>query len=138
MKEIEEGVLSLGYFPWKVLRVFDVSHLLRKNTNELFWMTSVLQTDQFVHERLTIKRYQEGVMELEQYINSSWNLEVVIVVILRYGTKISAPESSKIAYEDEPQLVLLREWNLFDSMLCFSYMATKLKTWNEEAGTSSC
>ncbi|KAJ0975599.1 hypothetical protein J5N97_017564 [Dioscorea zingiberensis] len=37
----------------------------------------------------------------------------------------------RIAFEDEPRLMLLREWNLFDSMLCSSYIATKLKTWSD-------
>lgn len=111
--------------------MYDLSHLLRKNTNELLWLACVSLTDQFVHERLTDERYLAGVMELEQHINSSGNLEAVTVVTLKDGTKIRAPESSRIAYEDEPRLMLLREWNLFDSMLCSSYIATKLKTWND-------
>ncbi|KAE8720828.1 B-cell receptor-associated protein 31-like [Hibiscus syriacus] len=46
-------------------------------------------------------------------------------------TKVRAPDSSRIAYEDEPRLMLLREWNLFDIMLCSSYIAPKLKTWSD-------
>ncbi|KAJ9176592.1 hypothetical protein P3X46_011888 [Hevea brasiliensis] len=111
--------------------MFDLSHSLRKNTNELLWLACVSLTDQFVHERLTDERYQAGVMELEQHINSSGNLEAVSMVTLKDGTKIRAPESSRIAYEDEPRLMLLREWSLFDSMLCSSYIATKLKTWSD-------
>ncbi|KAI3694382.1 hypothetical protein L1987_77347 [Smallanthus sonchifolius] len=52
-------------------------------------------------------------------------------VTLKDGTIVSAPDASRIAYEDEPKLMLLQEWNLFDSMLCSSYMATKLKTWSD-------
>lgn len=111
--------------------MYDLSHSLRKNTNELLWLACVSLTDQFVHERLTDERYHAGVMELEQHINGSGNLEAVTVVTLKDGTKIRAPESSRIAYEDEPRLMLLREWNLFDSMLCSSYIATKLKTWSD-------
>ncbi|XP_035539222.1 cell division control protein 45 homolog isoform X2 [Juglans regia] len=88
-------------------------------------------TDQFVHERLTDERYQAGVMELEQHINSSGNLDAVTLVTLKDGTKIRAPNVSRIAYEDEPRLMLLQEWTLFDSMLCSSYIATKLKTWSD-------
>ncbi|MQL77797.1 hypothetical protein Taro_010220 [Colocasia esculenta] len=111
--------------------MFDLAHALRKNTNELLWLACVSLTDQFVHERLTNERYQAGVMELEQHINSSGNLDSITTVTLKDGTKIQAPESSRIAYEDEPRLMLLREWNLFDSMLCSSYIATKLKTWSD-------
>ncbi|KAF2284529.1 hypothetical protein GH714_026147 [Hevea brasiliensis] len=85
--------------------MFDLSHSLRKNTNELLWLACVSLTDQFVHERLTDERYQAGVMELEQHINSSGNLEAVSMVTLKDGTKIRAPESSRIAYEDEPRLM---------------------------------
>ncbi|WOL16167.1 hypothetical protein Cni_G24949 [Canna indica] len=112
--------------------MFELAHSLRKNTNELLWLACVSLTDQFVHERLTNERYQAGVMELEQHINSSGNLDAVSSVTLRDGTKIQAPANSRIAYEDEPRPVLLREWNLFDSMLCSSYIATKLKTWSEK------
>lgn len=111
--------------------MYELSHLLRKNTNELLWLACVSLTDQFVHERLTNERYQAGVMELEQHINSSGNLDAITSVTLKDGTKVSAPDSSRIAYEDEPRLMLLQEWNLFDSMLCSSYMATKLKTWSD-------
>jgi cell division control protein 45 len=111
--------------------MYDLSHSLRKNTNELLWLACVSLTDQFVHERLTDERYQAGVMELEQHINSSGNLEAVNSVTLKDGTKIRAPNASRIAYEDEPRLMLLQEWTLFDSMLCSSYIATKLKTWSD-------
>ncbi|KAM7270837.1 hypothetical protein ACFE04_030051 [Oxalis oulophora] len=111
--------------------MYDLSHSLRKNTNELLWLACVSLTDQFVHQRLTDERYQAGVMELEQHINSSGNLDAVTSVTLKDGTKVRAPEASRIAYEDEPRLMLLREWNLFDSMLCSSYIATKLKTWSD-------
>ncbi|CAK9184264.1 unnamed protein product [Ilex paraguariensis] len=111
--------------------MYELSHSLRKNTNELLWFACLALTDQFVHERLTNERYQAGVMELEQHINSSGNLDAVTLVTLKDGTKVSAPDCSRIAYEDEPRLMLLQEWNLFDSMLCSSYIATKLKTWSD-------
>ncbi|KAF8671554.1 hypothetical protein HU200_049966 [Digitaria exilis] len=119
----------LGTFHGKPSR-----HALRKNTNELLWLACVALTDQFVHDRITNERYQAAVMELEQHINGSGNLDlsgVGSVVTLKDGTKIRAPETSRIAYEDEPRLMLLREWSLFDSMLCSSYVATKLKTWSD-------
>uniref|UniRef100_A0ACD5Y4Q9 Uncharacterized protein n=1 Tax=Avena sativa TaxID=4498 RepID=A0ACD5Y4Q9_AVESA len=114
--------------------MYELAHALRRNTNELLWLACVSLTDQFVHERITNERYQAAVMELEQHINGSGNLDpsgLGSVVTLKDGTKIRAPESSRIAYEDEPRLMLLREWSLFDSMLCSSYVATKLKTWSD-------
>lgn len=111
--------------------MYELSNYLRKNTNDLLWLACVALTDQFVHERLTNERYQAGVMELEQHINSSGNLGAVTSVTLKDGTIVCAPDASRIAYEDEPRLMLLQEWNLFDSMLCSSYIATKLKTWSD-------
>ncbi|KAK3182758.1 hypothetical protein Dsin_030044 [Dipteronia sinensis] len=132
-KKLKREYYKMGTFHGKPSGslMYDLSHSLRKNTNELLWLACVSLTDQFVHERLTDERYQAGVMELEQHINSSGNLDAVTSVTLKDGTKIRAPESSRIAYEDEPRLMLLREWNLFDSMLCSSYIATKLKTWSD-------
>ncbi|KAJ8557707.1 hypothetical protein K7X08_004473 [Anisodus acutangulus] len=111
--------------------MYELSHFFRKNTNALLWLACVSLTDQFVHERLTDERYQAGVMELEQHINSSGNLDSITSVTLKDGTKVTSPNSSRIAYEYEPRLMLLQEWNLFDSMLCSSYIATKLKTWSD-------
>ncbi|KAJ4978884.1 hypothetical protein NE237_009664 [Protea cynaroides] len=132
-RKLRKEYYSLGTFHGKPsgFLMFDLSHALRKNTNELLWLACVSLTDQFVHERLTNERYQAGVMELEQHINSSGNLDAITSVTLKDGTKIRAPDASRIAYEDEPRLMLLREWNLFDSMLCSSYIATKLKTWSD-------
>ncbi|XP_050208265.1 uncharacterized protein LOC126657600 [Mercurialis annua] len=132
-RKLKRSYYHMGTFHGKPsgCLMYDLSHSLRKNTTELLWLACVSLTDQFVHERLTDERYQAGVMELEQHINSSGNLEAVTMVTLKDGTKIRAPESSRIAYEDEPRLMLLREWNLFDSMLCSSYIATKLKTWSD-------
>ncbi|XP_055812995.1 uncharacterized protein LOC129882639 [Solanum dulcamara] len=111
--------------------MYELSNFLRKNTNALLWLACVALTDQFVHERLTDERYQAGIMELEQHINSSGNLDSITSVTLKDGTKVTAPNSSRIAYEYEPRLMLLQEWNLFDSMLCSSYIATKMKTWSD-------
>jgi cell division control protein 45 len=114
--------------------MYDLAHALRRNTNELLWLACVSLTDQFVHDRITNERYQAAVMELEQHINGSGNFDpsgAGSVVTLKDGTKVRAPETSRIAYEDEPRLMLLREWSLFDSMLCSSYVATRLKTWTD-------
>ncbi|KAL5707822.1 hypothetical protein ACHQM5_018679 [Ranunculus cassubicifolius] len=132
-KKLKKEYYHLGTFHGKPsgCLMFELSHSLRKNTNELLWLACVSLTDQFVHERLTNERYLSGVMELEQHVNSSGNLEAVTSVTLKDGTKVRAPDASRIAYEDEPRLMLLREWNLFDSMLCSSYIATKMKTWSD-------
>ncbi|XP_057507688.1 uncharacterized protein LOC130790681 [Actinidia eriantha] len=132
-RKLKKEYYNMGTFHGKPsgCLVYELSHSLRKNTNELLWLSCVALTDQFVHERLTNERYLAGVMELEQHINSSGNLDAVTTVILKDGTKVLAPDSSRIAYEDEPKLMLLQEWNLFDSMLCSSYIATKLKTWSD-------
>ncbi|PKA48893.1 hypothetical protein AXF42_Ash016409 [Apostasia shenzhenica] len=131
--KLKSEYYKLGTFHGKPsgFLMFELAHSLRKNTNELLWLACVSLTDQFVHERLTNERYQTGVMELEQHINSSGNLDTVTSITLKDGTQIQAPENSRIFYEDEPRLMLLREWNLFESMLCSSYIATKLKTWSD-------
>ncbi|GMH02488.1 hypothetical protein Nepgr_004327 [Nepenthes gracilis] len=132
-RKLKKQYYQIGTFHGKPsgCLIYELSHSLRKNTNEQLWLACVSLTDQFVHERLTNERYQAGVMELEQHINSLGNLDAITSVTLKDGTKIRAPDSSRIAYEDEPRLMLLREWNLFDSMLCSSYIATKLKTWSD-------
>ncbi|KAL5674649.1 hypothetical protein ACJX0J_018955, partial [Zea mays] len=116
--------------------MYDLAHAMRKNTNKLLWLACVALADQFIHDRITKERYQATVIELEQHINGSGNLDLSSagnVVTLKYDTKIRAPEASRITYEDDPRLMLLWEWSLsgyHNSMLCSSYVATKLKTWS--------
>lgn len=98
--------------------MYDLAHAMRKNTNKLLWLACVALADQFIHDRITKERYQATVIELEQHINGSGNLDLSSagnVVTLKYDTKIRAPEASRITYEDDPRLMLLWEWSLFDS-----------------------
>ncbi|KAK7395439.1 hypothetical protein VNO78_15997 [Psophocarpus tetragonolobus] len=132
-RKLKKDYYRLGTFHGKPsgCLMYELADSLRKNTNELLWLACISLTDQFVHERLSDERYQDGVMELEQHINSSGNLDVVTSVTLKDGTKIRAPNSLRITYEDQPRLMLLQEWSLFDSMMCSSYIATKFKTWSD-------
>ena len=132
-RKLKKGYYRLGTFHGKPsgCLMYELADKLRKNTNELLWLACISLTDQFLHDRLSDERYHDGVMELEQHINSSGNLDVVTLVTLKDGTKIRAPNLSRITYEDQPRLMLLQEWSLFDSMMCSSYIATKLKTWSE-------
>lgn len=100
--------------------MFDLCHSLDKNTNEMLWLACVSLADKFVLEKLANERYQAELTELVQHVNSSGNLEGVAFVGLRDGTKVQAPDYFRIVCEDEPRLVLLREWNLFDSMVSCS------------------
>ena len=111
-KKLKRDYYRMGTFHGKPSGslMYDLSHSLRKNTNELLWLACVSLTDQFVHEKLTDERYEAGVMELQQHINSLGNLDAVTSVTLKDGTKVRAPDSSRIAYEEEPRLRLLREW----------------------------
>ncbi|TYI74846.1 hypothetical protein E1A91_D07G232900v1 [Gossypium mustelinum] len=129
-KKLKREYYRMGTFHGKPsgCLMYDLSRCLRKNTNELLWLACVSLTDQFVHERLTDVRYEAGVMEPQQQFRESG---CVTSGTLKDGTKVRAPDSSKIVYEEEPRLMLLREWNLFDSMLCSSYIAPKLKTWSD-------
>ncbi|GLT28168.1 hypothetical protein SLA2020_031190 [Shorea laevis] len=87
LKKLKREYYHMGTFHGKPsgFLMYDLSHSLRKNSNELLWLACVCVslTDQFVHERLTDERYQAGVMELEQHINSSGNLDAVTSVTLK-------------------------------------------------------
>ncbi|XLT68489.1 hypothetical protein S245_025650, partial [Arachis hypogaea] len=45
--------------------MYELADSLRKNTNEVLWLSCVSLTDQFVHERLSDESYRDGVAELE-------------------------------------------------------------------------
>ncbi len=111
--------------------MFDIAHSLHKNNNELLWLACVALTDQFVHERITAERYNVTAIELEGHVSSAGNAEKVTSVTLRDGTKVRAPDVSRIVSDDEPRLMLLREWSLYDAMMNSFFVAPKLKTWGD-------
>ncbi|GKV33924.1 hypothetical protein SLEP1_g42359 [Rubroshorea leprosula] len=70
-KKLKREYYHMGTFHGKPsgFLMYDLSHSLRKNSNELLWLACVCVSlsDKFVHERLTDERYQAGVMELATY-----------------------------------------------------------------------
>ncbi|OAE23365.1 hypothetical protein AXG93_1660s1240 [Marchantia polymorpha subsp. ruderalis] len=109
----------------------EMSHASHKNNNENLWMACVALTDQFVHERISNERYLSNFMTLEQHIRSAGHLDVAATATLKDGTKVRVPDVMRIKVDEEPRLMLLREWTLFDSMVNSSYTSTKLKTWTD-------
>lgn len=111
--------------------MFDIAHTLHKNTNELLWLAGVALTDQFVHERLSKERYDSTQSELEGFVALAGNFESSTSVTLKDGTRVRAPDVSRIIFDEEPRLMLLREWSLYEAMMCSFYVAPKLKTWGD-------
>ncbi|KAG6551197.1 hypothetical protein Mapa_007433 [Marchantia paleacea] len=109
----------------------EMSHASHKNNNENLWMACVALTDQFVHERVSKERYESNFMTLEQHVRSAGHLDVAATATLKDGTKVRVPDVMRIKVDEEPRLMLLREWTLFDSMVNSSYTSTKLKTWTD-------
>ncbi|KAJ4848583.1 hypothetical protein Tsubulata_020248 [Turnera subulata] len=86
-----------------------------------------------VDDEELFRRWKWGYYHMGAAINSSHrNLKALTTVTLKDGTLIRAPESTRIACQDEPRQMLVREWNLFESMLYSSYISTKLKTWTNK------
>nr|GEX89706.1 cell division control protein 45 homolog [Tanacetum cinerariifolium] len=69
-RKFKKEYYHMGAFHGKLsgCLMYKLSDLMRKSTNDLLWLACVALTDQFIHERLLNKRYQEGVMELEEFI----------------------------------------------------------------------
>lgn len=111
--------------------MFDIAHTLHKNMNELLWLAGVALTDQFVHERLSKERYDSSQSELEEFVALAGNLEGNTNVTLKDGTRVRAPDVSRIIFKEEPRLMLLREWSLYEAMMCSFYVALKPKTWGD-------
>jgi hypothetical protein len=53
-------------------------------------------------------------------------------VILEDGTRVRIGDYHRIKAEDEPRLMLMRHWTLYNSIAYSSYVAAKLKTYTEK------
>ena len=107
---------------------------LRRDSIDLLWLSIVSLTDQFVHQRMSQQRYEANVLEHESHVRVKGNSDGENTVEINDGTHdttVPVADTDSIQTEEELNLMLLRHWSLYDSLLHSPYFATKLNTWSD-------
>lgn len=111
--------------------IYDIAHMLNKETNEYLWLAIVSLTDQYIHQRITHERYTSSVMRFNELVLGSSNVDAPTVAMLEDGTEIKLPDQERIKQEQDFRFMLLNHWSLYEAMMHSTYVATRLRTWKE-------
>jgi cell division control protein 45 len=102
---------------------YELLSQLGKTSNELLWLAIVGLTDQYVHEHVNEDDYN--------VVASLYTDEVLGFNDSGGGSDASLRAAHRIVHQDEFDLMLLRHWTLYDSLVHSRYVATRLGAWKE-------
>lgn len=111
--------------------IYDIAHMLNKETNEYLWLAIVGLTDQYIHQRISQERYKSSVLRFNELVLNSGSLDMPTVAMLEDGTEIRIPDQERIKQDQDYRFMLLNHWSLYDAMVHSTYVATRLRTWKE-------
>eukprot|EP00897_Mesotaenium_endlicherianum_P000559 jgi/Mesen1/10503/ME000083S10006 len=110
-----------GYF------LYDMAHLMHKDSSEHLWLACVAITDHLVHMRFPLEQYELLALELKTKIDSVG--EMPDSTSLGEGITVRIPQMNHVLCTEEMRLMCLPRWSLYESMKHSTYPCTKLKTW---------
>lgn len=108
------------------------------NVSDLLWLACVGVTDAYIHRRLDMGGYAVFSQDLSESVQRLYPNDSVISRAMNAfsstvdSTLISASEAGKIIRQQEYKFMLLRHWNLYDSMHYSTHVATKLQVYSPE------
>ena len=109
--------------------MYELASQLGKTSNELLWLAIVGLTDQHVHERITADDYAQLVA---LYTDEVLTFNDVGGSGGGGGYDDAALRAAdRIVHQDEFDLMLLRHWTLYDSLVHSRYVGTRLGAWKE-------
>jgi hypothetical protein len=109
--------------------MYELLSQLGKTSNELLWLAIVGLTDQHVHERITSRRLRRRRLAVHR--------RGALVQRRRRRRRRGRYDDSalraadRIVHQDEFDLMLLRHWTLYDSLVHSRYVGTRLGAWKE-------
>jgi cell division control protein 45 len=134
---IQEYYSEGTYFGLPVVNaMYSLATQLGKESNRYLWHSIVGLSSNYIYGKLNIIQYTQLALEYKEEVErlSIRNAPIEESQSILGSEKL--PESSaddySIRFLEDLQLVLLRHWNLYDSMFHSTYVATKLGVWKEK------
>ncbi|KAI9106301.1 CDC45 family [Phlyctochytrium arcticum] len=127
--------------------LYTMATQLGRASNDFLWLSIIGLSDQYLHERIDHRHYLRQVIiykdEVARFnLNSNNGTKESDDVDSLFGDSIPKSQSIHsivrnaddcgIRCDDEFRLMLLRHWNLYESMYHSGYVATKLGIWKEK------
>ena len=106
--------------------LYNLCRQLNKENNNLMWLWVLGLTDQFLSYRINKNLYEKRSLEIQK--------EVIRLNINKKSNSLfnKRKNFNMISLEKEINLILLKYWNLYDSLMFSNYTIPKLKSWHEQ------
>ena len=103
--------------------IYILANLLTRADNDLLWLAILGLTYQYSTSRISREKY-------EQYY-TIYEGEVRRLNTNTSPGSVKGPDDNSIRLDEDLRFMLWRHWNLYDSMMHSSYVASKLGIWKE-------
>jgi cell division control protein 45 len=95
-------------------------------------MSIISLTNHFLNDRISQVEYESDVEELKSEVDRLTIIPVIDELNSLDSGKIVSSEDFSIVFQEDLHLMLLRHWNLYESMYHSPYVASKLGIWKEK------
>lgn len=115
--------------------LYDLSYFLQADCSYFLWLALVGLTDHLVHDKITLTKYDELYLYYEGHVAAAGHLDAPAPLDPMQGdngTGVAAAPTCRIVPEEDFRFGLLREWNLWESMVNSPYVASRLHTYTEK------
>jgi cell division control protein 45 len=132
---IQEYYSEGSYFGLAVVNtMYSLATQVGKVNNQYLWYTIVGMTSNYTYGKMNIIQYTQFASEYKEEVE---RLAIRTTIedsqsILGSESRESHADDDSIKFIEDLQLVLLKHWNLYDSMFHSNYVATKLGVWKEK------
>jgi cell division control protein 45 len=134
---IQEYYSEGSYFGLPVVNaMYSLATQLGKASNRFLWYSIVGLSGNYIYGKLNIIQYTQLALEYKEEVERLSIRNAPIdesQSILGSEKQVDTnADDYSIRFLEDLQLVLLRHWNLYDSMFHSTYVATKLGVWKEK------
>jgi cell division control protein 45 len=116
--------------------MYSLASQVGKVTNQHLWYTIIGLTSNYTYGKLNIIQYTQFASEYKEEVDRlsirNTPIEDSQSILGSERAKGTNADDFSIKFLEDLQLVLLRHWNLYDSMFHSNYVATKLGVWKEK------
>ncbi len=109
--------------------MYELASGVNKDTNELLWLSLIGLTDQYLNERIDHVKYNE---EVQKKANDVSNKNDAARAGQDEDSPVALNDDGHIRFAEDYNFMVMRHWNLFDSMQHSRYVATRLGLWKEK------
>ncbi|EGF76756.1 hypothetical protein BATDEDRAFT_18021 [Batrachochytrium dendrobatidis JAM81] len=112
--------------------MFALASQLGRSNSDYLWYGIVGLTDQYIQNKVSLVKYIDLVKSYQEEVNLTTIREGRAANSMTTVPSGRSADDYSIHYHEDFRLMLLRHWNMYDSMFHSEYVATKLGIWRSK------